>query len=163
MLDFNGSIRLHELLSREENSYDVTQTLLVQDVKILKTKLQGKPSNVVEILLKAPKEQKLAKGVNVELFPIPDSEFCPLKAYQKWNNLSTLRVDRGQVLFRKNSGKTYTGKQFNKDLKQLLSPHIDYDKGRVLAHSFRSGLATTIAQLGEGLKIKTAVVELCTN
>ena len=46
------------------------------------------------------------------------------------------------------SGGNYTGKMFNKDLKQLLSPYVDYSKGTVSSHSFRSGLASLMATLG---------------
>ena len=123
---------------------------MVKDVKVLETNLEGRETKILEIHLKAPKEQKISKGVKVELFPVPGTEFCPVKAFQKWNNLSKLKMNKSQVMFRKQSGKAYTGKEFNRDLKELLSPHIDYDKGKVLSHSFRSGLATTMAQLGKG-------------
>ena len=49
---------------------------------------------------------------------------------------------------RLDSGKSYRGRQFNIDLKILSSQHIDYDQKKVLSHSFRVGLATTMASLG---------------
>ena len=47
-----------------------------------------------KIHLKAPKEQKLSKGVTVELFPTPGTEFCPIKAYSKWKNYSKLKLKK---------------------------------------------------------------------
>ena len=46
------------------------------------------------------------------------------------------------------NGALYTGKAFNTDLKSLLGPHLDYNKNKILAHSFRAGIATVMAQNG---------------
>ena len=147
-LAFNGSFRIHELLSREEETFDPTQTLLVRDVKELEVTVGGEDMMVIQVHLKAPKEQKLSEGVKVEVFPCPESDFCPLRALRKWKKVSCVKQNRGQVLFRKEDGRSYTGRQFNEDLKKLLSKHMDYKKGKILAHSFRSGLASCMAKLG---------------
>ena len=51
-------------------------------------------------------------------------------------------------VFRNEDGSNYTGKEFNIDLKKLLGKHLDYNKGKILSHSFRSGLATMMAKCG---------------
>ena len=42
--------------------------------------------------------------------------------------------------------RSYTGAMFNRDLKILLEGVVDYAKGNVTAHSFRSGLATFMSR-----------------
>ena len=74
--------------------------------------------------------------------------FCPISAYKKWYKVSSVKHTQGKPVFREDSGKCYTGKKFNRDLKALLGPHMNYDQGRILAHSCRSGLATSMAQMG---------------
>ena len=44
------------------------------------------------------------------------------------------------------NGRNYTGRAFNDHLKKVFSPYLDFDKGKVLSHSFRAGLATMMAQ-----------------
>ena len=46
------------------------------------------------------------------------------------------------------SGENFTGSTFNKVLKKLLSPYVDYNKGKVTSHSYRAGLATMMAKCG---------------
>ena len=50
--------------------------------------------------------------------------------------------------FRSGNGALYTGKDFNADLRSLLEKHINYNKRKILAHSFRAGLATVMAKNG---------------
>ena len=45
-------------------------------------------------------------------------------------------------------GSNYTGRMFNEDIKKLLSKHVDYQMGKYLAHLFRAGFATLMAELG---------------
>jgi hypothetical protein len=40
------------------------------------------------------------------------------------------------------------GKEFNADLKKLLGKYLAYNKGKILAHYFRSGLAIMMAKCG---------------
>ena len=136
-LAFAGSFRIHELLSKDSETYDQTQTLLGSDVREIKTEIEGKKMNILVVYLKSPKEQKLAKGVNVEIFPYSLKMFCPILAYTKWKEISSVKYILSKPVFREDSGNCYTGKKFNNDLRTLLSPHMNYDQGRILAHSFR--------------------------
>ena len=78
-LAFHGSFRIHELLSREEQSYDPTSTLLGKDVRLVKTKIDGNLEELLIVHLKSPKEDSLKMGVNVELFAT-GTITCPVEA-----------------------------------------------------------------------------------
>ena len=49
---------------------------------------------------------------------------------------------------RQKNGRNYTGQDFNADLRKLLGKHLNYKEGKILSHSFPSGLATMMAQNG---------------
>jgi hypothetical protein len=51
-------------------------------------------------------------------------------------------------LFRDQKGVPVTGAKMNTKLKELLSKHVDYRKGRFTGHSFHIGLATTLGTMG---------------
>ena len=94
-----------------------------------------------------PKEEKFKKAITVELFS--NSTFCcPLDALKKWKLVSKVAGGRLSPLFREESGVCYTGAEFNADLKRLLGKVIDYDKKKVLSHSFRAGMASMMARVG---------------
>ena len=106
---------------------------------------------MLTVHLKSPKEQKLAKGITVELFET-GSFICPVKAYKKWKAATRLgrggHLAKGSPLLRKEAGENFTGKEFNSTLKELLQEYVDYDKGKITSHSYRAGMATMMAQLG---------------
>ena len=146
-LAFNGSFRVHELLSRENRSFDPTSTLLKRDVKVSSC-LDGNVScEVLEVYLKSPKEARLSDGVMVDLFAT-SSFFCPVVAYKKYIASLPFLLSETSPLFRTTCGAGYTGSNFNRDLKMLLSDKIDYSKGKITSHSFRAGIATEMAKLG---------------
>ena len=144
---FNGSFRVHELLSREENKFDPSSTLLAKNVTSEMVKEGGKWTKVVKVYLKSPKERRLKMGVAVDVFPA-DSFLCPVEAFHKYLlSLGRPLPPSGPVfLTGKRSG--YTGAAFNKDLRELLKGVVDYDKGKITSHSFRAGLATEMGRLG---------------
>ena len=144
---FRGSFRVHELLSRREDEFDPLTTLLGSDVNLCKVVIDGVTENVLKVSLKHPKEDTLGKGVVVELFST-DTCDCPVAAWKKWRVVSKVAMSRVGPVFRLPSGACYTGNQFNKDIKSLLSPHINYDEKRFLSHSFRAGMASMMAAAG---------------
>jgi len=144
---FNGGFRIHELLSREEECFDPKFTLLGEDIKIAKDMEEDK--EVLLISIKWPKEDKKGSGVELEVFET-GTEICPVRAWKKWkksSNISGKEQDRLPA-FRLESGKSLTGRSFNKELKLLLEKHIDYSQGTISSHSFRSGITTTLGQAG---------------
>ena len=65
------------MLARDQTTYDPTATLLVKDVELHKREDDMKEIEFLSVHLKAPKEEKLNKGVKVELFAT-DSFICPV-------------------------------------------------------------------------------------
>ena len=51
-------------------------------------------------------------------------------------------------LLRLNTGANYTGKAFNRDLGRFLGKLAASQGGKVTSHSFRSGIATSMASAG---------------
>ena len=139
--------RIHEIRARDRDTFDPTTCLLASDIKVDSMMDQGKQVKLLRIHLKNPKEQKLAQGVTIELFET-GTFLCPVEAYHKWRKVSKLTLSKAKPAMRLDRGQAYTGRDFNVDLKSLLSPHMDYSKGTITSHSFRAGLATLMAQLG---------------
>ena len=104
----------------------------------------------VSLILKEPKELKTHRSrVSLELFWSGDF-MCPVSAYQKY--LLCVRkkgrnLNATDPLFMFN-GKGYTRSSFNADIRSLLADVVDYSKGKLLSHSFRSGMATAMARAG---------------
>ena len=143
-LAFNGAFRIHELLSRREEEFDPSHTLLRQDIKIVWDREANK--EVILVLVKWPKEDKKGTGVEVEVYET-GSEVCPVKALRKcWKCTKESRED--QPAFRQENGKAWTGRRFNEELKKLLGPHMDDRYGKVTAHSFRSGVTSMLGRAG---------------
>ena len=146
-LAFHGSFRIHELLSRNELSYDSTTTLLGMDIRLVKTKISGVNEEFLIVHLKSPKEDSLKQGVNIEVFST-GTLTCPVQAWHKWLKVRKSTPDPTKPVFRQKDGKCMTGSSFNKDLKGLLGQHIDYDHHKFLSHSFRAGYASMMAAAG---------------
>ena len=146
-LAFNGSFRVHELLSRETRKFDPTSTLLKKDVTVSSCQEGQARTEVLQVYLKSPKEARLSDGVMVDLFAT-SSFFCPVEAFRKYVAALPFTLEDSSPLFRSSSGVGYTGAGFNSDLKFLLRGQVDYSKGKISSHSFRAGLATEMAKLG---------------
>ena len=147
LIAFHGSFRIHELLAKEKLKFDLTSTLLGKDIKSENWKENGITVKVLKIWLKSPKEAKKGQGIMVEVFETK-SELCPVAAFEKWKAMSKISVTQTKPAFRVEDGSLYSGNEFNADLKSLLRKHLDYNKNKILAHSFRAGLATLMAKNG---------------
>ena len=141
---FNGGFRIHELLSREENRFDEKTTLLDKDIKLVTDEEEKR--QVLLIWLKWPKEDRLGKGTEVEVYETK-SEICPVRALRKWWGITKVR-DEFKPAFRLPDGGAFTGRRLNSALSELLGKHFDYKGGSISAHSFRSGITSTLGQLG---------------
>ena len=60
-----GSVRIHELLSKEVKRFDKTVTLLWKDVKLDTVTVDGKEIGVVSIFLKSPKVDRVGAGQRI--------------------------------------------------------------------------------------------------
>ena len=146
-LAFHGSFPIHELLSRESKVYDHTTTLLGCDVNLHQVEVDGVKEEILTVYLKNPKEEKLCRGVTVELFSTGTFS-CPVAAWKKWRGVSKVALQKHTPAFRQPNGGCYTGNQFNKDIKTLLGKYINYDEKKYLSHSFRAGKASMMAAAG---------------
>ena len=144
---FHGSFRIHELLSRDPKSFDPTTTLLGRDVRLVKTNLDGTPEELLVVHLKSPKEDHLGQGVKVELFSTGTFS-CPVAAWKAWRGLTKGSPNPTKPVFRNPDGTCLTGRDFNKNVKQLLGQYINYDEKKYTSHSFRAGVASMMALAG---------------
>lgn len=145
-----GAFRIHEILSREKDQFDPTSTLMFKDVSMKTIEVKGEALETLRVLIKHPKEERLSAGVTIDLFQVQGSGqwMCPVRAWKDWLEDKAFKQSATKPAIRLSDGSAYTGCQFNKDLKVLLGNHYDYDKDKVTAHSFRSGLATWMSKAG---------------
>jgi hypothetical protein len=142
---FHGAFRIHELLCRTETSFDPAYDLLRQDVKIEKATYGGETTRFLTIRLKCPKEQRDGKTVVVDVFE-SGGDICPVRAYSKW--AKGAQGEAGWPVFRAPCGTPLTGRKLNSYIKTLLGECVDYRKGRITSHSFRSGIASILGSKG---------------
>jgi hypothetical protein len=142
---FHGGFRIHELLARSSSTFDPDFTLLGQDAKIQHCSIEGRQTKCIEVRVKSPKESKAGSIAVIDVFET-GGQTCPVKAFEKWERQQVRLGDK--PLFSEDRGKPLTGSELNKMLKELLGDLVDYRKGSITAHSFRSGLASLMAEKG---------------
>lgn len=140
---FHGGFRIHELLCRSQSNFDPDFALLGKDIIIKTDHRSGE--KMLKITLKNPKENRTGKSVVVEVYETQGT-LCPVKAFDRWS--SRADISEELPLFREASGENVTGKKMNKWLNARLENVIDQDKGKYSSHSFRIGLASTMAEKG---------------
>ena len=141
---WNGSLRVHELLSRNRDSFDPITTLRCEDIELVSFFDGGVKKSLLRIHLKSPKERRVGTGVKLEIFS--NGTFCcPIRAWGKWSKMVTL--EPGLPLFREGP-KYFTGRDFNKLLTGLTKDITDGTDGVIKPHSFRSGVATEMGLRG---------------
>ena len=138
---WNGSMRVHEALSKEKLNYDPTTTLLHEDVNVCNTVINKKRQKLLKIKLKCPKESSVGNGVVIVVFQ-NKTFLCPMKALKIYLNNCACKLEPKKPLFRTETGGCYTGRQFNKDLAEITSEVTEGTSGVIRSHSFRSGVAT---------------------
>ena len=147
---FHGSLRSSEYLPPTQESCNPNNTLLVKDVKPEQFTVDNVQVNAISMVLKEPKELKTHKSKScLELFETSDF-MCPFNAYNKYVTYMSRKglslLGSNPLFMLNNSG--YTRNMFNSDIQFLLKNDFDYSKGKLLSHSFRSGLATAMARAG---------------
>ena len=148
-LCWSGAFRIHEILARNTREFDPTSTLLFMDIKETFVNLRGKQLSALKVNIKHPKEERLSAGVIIDVFQVEGegSWMCPVRAWRDWCKDRVVIPSNTKPAIRLASGANYTGSQFNKDLKKILADTVDYSKGNITAHSFRSGLATWMSKV----------------
>lgn len=139
---FAGAFRIHELLCKQESSFDPAFALLGRDITWSKN---PDGTETLHIALKCPKESKTAAPTVVDVFQ-SNSSICPVRAFKKWHSIR--HREEHMPMFTFMSGTPLTGKKLNSILDKLLSPHTDKSLGTFRSHSFRAGLASELARLG---------------
>ena len=145
-LAWNGSFRIHELLSKEAKTFDPTVTLLWKDIKEGKVEIEGKFIYTLSIFLKSPKVDRIGAGQRVEVFETGNF-MCPWKAFRKYKASLKVIPSSESPVFREQSGECLTGKKLNLYLDEITLELRNM--GIVVKnHSFRAGVATLMAVLG---------------
>jgi hypothetical protein len=134
---FAGAFRIHEILCKLESSFDPDFELCGRDIQ--------EHDDAISFTLKCPKEQKTAAPTVVDVFR-NNGQLCPIAAYKKWRK--TMGVQRDLPVFRWSDGHPVTGSKLNKLLTTLLADELSTASGTVTTHSFRSGIASMMAQKG---------------
>ena len=145
---FVGSFRVSEILAAKSNIHVLNNTLLNKHVQECTENISGAQRNFLKVLLENPKEDRNRLGVHVELFELPGLFFDPVKAVRQWRAASGLETEPDQPVFRGEDGTNITPAEYNACLKALLKDDIKYENGKITSHSFRAGVATTMARLG---------------
>jgi hypothetical protein len=140
-LAFAGAFRIHEILARNESTFDPDFTLLAEDVSC--TLVAGKTN--LHVKLKCPKENRSATPTVVDVYE-NSGPLCPVSAFHNWAKLCYR--ERNLPLFRLESGTPLTGAKLKKVMKELLGPYTNADRGYFASHSFRIVLATMLGQSG---------------
>ena len=91
-LIWNGSLRVHEALSRSQYNYDPQTTLLKSDVEIFTESINHVNRSVIRILIKSPKEDRIGKDMCLEIFG-NNTFLCPVRALNKYLSERT-KVDK---------------------------------------------------------------------
>ena len=145
---WNGSTRIHELLSTRKDSFDPQSTLLWKDVKFVKVEIEEKEVETLMVHIKSPKIDRLGAGDNIVIAELGNF-MCPVRALNKYREEVKLKEEPNLPVFRVSSGGCFTGTDFNKKLRKLL---WDLDStipgGVVTSHSFRAGVASEMAKRG---------------
>ena len=145
-ISFFGGTRIHEILSRNEGSFDPAFTLLWRDIQIKRVKIGKETEEILQLTLKSPKEDRIGKEVIIDIYA-SHGLLCPVKAFKKWLKTNPPK-DSGKPAFRDESGIPLTGRKLNEILKRCLEKHIDYKNGFISSHSFRAGIASLMGTLG---------------
>ena len=145
-LAFHGSFRINEILCQKESMFDPNFTLMGEDVKMREHIWgDGTRCRMLQVAVKHPKENKKGNTVIVDVYET-FGPTCPVRAFCKF--LNAVPTMAGKVLFRSPTGIPLTGRKLNRLLRKLLSPHIDFKKGQITCHSFRSGVPSLLGSLG---------------
>ena len=143
-LMWNGSLRVHEVLSKTKDEFDPLTTLCTGDIEILENLNNIDGKSILRIHLKSPKERRIGNGVKLEIFE--NGTFCcPVRAWNKW--VKNVKLQVGYPIFHE-GGKCFTGNDFNTILTNITSPLTNGTNGVIRPHSFRSGVASEMGLRG---------------
>jgi len=141
---FHSACRGGELLCKSNKVFDPAVDLLRKDITL--TDKQGTGKSTLQLRIKTPKESKDNRAVIVDILE-SGSAICPVRAYKKWN-LMAANMDRNSPAFCWENGKPVTARAMNTIIKGRLDQYIPGHG--ISVHSFRTGAASMMAELGYG-------------
>lgn len=149
VLMFHGALRSSDILSDKVDTITEGRTMKWEDLRVEEEAVEGMKLRIVKMRVKAPKNLKSMKSVEVEL--LENGGFmCPVKTLERMKRYMSrkegLKQEDPVAKWRQN--KLITKRKFNELLRSLLASHIDYGNKRISSHSFRSGIVSTLATLG---------------
>ena len=115
-----GSLRIHEVLSKNQSNFDPQTTLLSNNIEIVSVDCSGLERQLIRLKIKSPKEDRVGHGTTLEIFG-NDTFLCPVRALKKYmkTNGHMGNSRQSKPFFMWPSGKGYTGTDFNKHLKEM--------------------------------------------
>ena len=136
---WNGSFRVHEILSRNTRDFDPLTTLLWSDVEKNSVNIGGKTTKALAFKIKSPMVDRVGTGDCIEIFETGLYN-CPVAAFNKWKDICQLPEENHLPVFRTDKGKCLSGREFNAKLSELtVTLENKIPGGKVTSHSFRAG------------------------
>ena len=130
--------------------------MLWKDIQKETFNVDGKELSILSFFLKSPKTDRIGNGDRVEIFEVPGSFMCPIKAFSKWEKFSSVRVDKNMPVFREKGGKCFTGKKLNTCLNELTAG-LKKQNINIESHSFRAGVSSIMAAQGHSAESIKAI------
>ena len=146
LIAFSGAFRPGELLTSKEWRFDAAVNLLRKDIKKTSITLEGETVPILQIKLKAEKQNKKG-GFNLVDVYGSGGKLCPFQAFEEWEKAAPPSARSGPAFCRHN-GAALTKSYFNKVLKLTLQKHTEGLNGFISGHSFRIGIASLLGTLG---------------
>ena len=138
-----GSLRLGELLCKNENEFNPDLSLLKKDFVIVNGD-ETDERRALHLKIKAGKTNKTLKPETVIIYETKDV-CCPVKAAEKILLLNK-NLGSDQPIFNLEGAKLLTRCKFNATLKKLTAGTIHC--GKLSGHSFRAGIPSILGKLG---------------
>jgi len=138
-LGFFSSVRMGEILSSSEHSYDPSSTLLWEDILF-------KSDGSILVHVKLPKV-KSREGDFIDLFEFQSSGCCPVAALKKLKQLQNGGgyLDESLPVFCFPSGRLLTTQKLNSTLSALLADFSMGNTSLLSCHSLRAAVPTHLA------------------
>jgi len=145
-LAFSGAMRINELLAGNQSKFNPLDTLLSEDICVNQFKVNGTPVKFIQLKLKQDKTNSSTAPRILDIFEAP-GPICPVRAWEKYSKCIR-SSDKKLPAFRKQNGGAFTARELNRYLHDFTKRNFPNTKGKFTCHSFRIGLASTLANRG---------------
>ena len=142
---FNGGFRGGEILCNNPRNFDPSSSLLGEDISLKTVIIKGEKTQLLQVKLRLEKCNRSDKLNVVDVYA-SDGDCCPVKAWKKWQSVTT--TTPSLPAYRCKNGENFTCANFNNYLRTFNRKHINIPGKSLSCHSFRAGLATLLGQIG---------------